>query len=197
MDDSFPPHVGKSRPLTAASPAPLDVLLERRARFLSFVQSRVSDRGAAEDLLQSAFTRVVERTDDIPAGHVVPWFYRVLRNAIIDRHRRIEAEERGRSAWERDPGSRVSAEAPGRLCLCTRTALASLNPRYTRIIEAVDVEGRPVVDVARDEGLTSGNAYVRLHRARRLLAERLHAICRHCAETACVDCHCKGPQGSA
>lgn len=183
--------------MTAAWPAPLDALLERRARFLSFVQSRVSDRAAAEDLLQSAFTRVVERTGEVPAGHVVPWFYRVLRNAIIDRHRRIEAEERGRSAWERDPTSQLHDEPPRRLCLCTRAALASLNPRYVGIIEAVDVEGRSVIDVARDEGLTSGTAYVRLHRARRLLAERLHAICRHCAETACVDCHCKGPEGSA
>ena len=197
MQDSSPPHVVRSLPVTGNPQTPLDVLLGRRARFLSFVQSRVSDRAAAEDLLQSAFTRVVERTAEIPAGHAVPWFYRVLRNAIIDRHRRIEAEERGRSAWERDPGSRVSTEAPGRLCLCTRTALASLNPRYTRIIEAVDVEGRSVVDVAREEGLTPGNAYVRLHRARRMLAERLRAICRHCAETACVDCHCKGPQRPA
>lgn len=197
MQDSPPPPVVKSPPVTATAPLPLDVLVERRARFLSFVQSRLSDRAAAEDLLQSAFTRVVERASEVPAGHVVPWFYRVLRNAIIDRHRRIEVEERGRSAWERDPTNEPRPETQGRLCSCTRTALASLNPRYVRIIEAVDVEGRPVVDVARDEGLTPGNAYVRLHRARRMLGERLHAICRHCAETACVDCHCKGPQGPA
>jgi RNA polymerase sigma factor (sigma-70 family) len=186
MQDSSVPHV---------VPDPLEVLLERRARFLSFVHSRVSDRAAAEDLLQSAFTRAIERSAELPADHAVPWFYRVLRNAIIDRHRRIEAEERGRTAWQRDPASRLGAEVRGRPCLCTRTALASLNPRYVRIIESVDVKGLTVVEVAFNEGLTSGNAYVRLHRARRLLAERLRAICRHCAETACVDCHCKGPQG--
>ena len=188
MQDSPAPNV---------APDPLEVLLERRPRFLSFVHSRVSDRAAAEDLLQSAFTRAIERAAEIPADHAVPWFYRVLRNAIIDRHRRIDAEERGRTAWERDPASRPGSETPRRICFCTRTALASLNPRYVRIIEAVDVKGLPVVEVASNEGLTSGNAYVRLHRARRLLAERLRAICRHCAETACVDCHCKGPQGPA
>jgi RNA polymerase sigma-70 factor (ECF subfamily) len=132
----------------------------------------------------------------VPASHALPWFYRVLRNAIIDRHRRLESEQRGRAAWERDPTSRPS-NGTGRLCRCTLKALSSLNSRYIRIIEAVDIGGRPVVEVARDEGLSPANAYVRLHRARRLMGERLRAICRGCAETACVDCHCKGSQGPA
>ena len=178
-------------------PAPFDVLLEHRARFLSFVRARTGDREAAEDLLQNAFTRVIERPDEVPPGHAVPWFYRVLRNAVIDRHRRLSAEQRGREGWERDPTREANPGAPGRLCACTRSALASLNERYIRIIEAVDVDGRAVVDVARAEGLSPGNAYVRLHRARRLLGERLRAICRHCADTACVDCHCKGSAGGA
>jgi DNA-directed RNA polymerase specialized sigma24 family protein len=179
------------------TPAPFDALIEHRARFLSFVRSRMSDRDAAEDLLQQAFARVVERPDEVPAGHAVPWFYRVLRNAVIDRHRRVAADQRARDGWERDPTRDAQAPPPGRLCGCTRSALASLNERYVRIIEAVDVRGQAVVDVARAEGLTPGNAYVRLHRARRLLGERLRAICRHCADTACVDCHCKGPAAPA
>jgi RNA polymerase sigma-70 factor (ECF subfamily) len=56
----------------------------------------------------------------------------------------------------------------------------------------VDLLGRSVVDVARTEGLSTTNAYVRLHRARRTLGERLRGICRSCADNACVDCHCKG-----
>jgi RNA polymerase sigma factor (sigma-70 family) len=178
-------------------PLPINTLLEHRARFLSFVQSRVPDRATAEDLLQSAYARVIADGSKVPAGHALPWFYRVLRNAIIDRHRRSESELRGLLEWERDPTSRPPAATGRRLCGCTRTALSSLNPRYIRIIEAVDLEGRPVVDVARQEGLTSANAYVRLHRARRLLADRLRGICRSCAETACVDCYCKGSQGPA
>ncbi len=183
--------------MTSVAPTPFDTLVEHRVRFLSFVRSRIPDPAAAEDLLQSAFTRVVERPADVPPGHAVPWFYRVLRNAIIDRHRRMEAEQRRRDAWERDPSHESRTASTNRRCACTLRALASLNVRYARIIAAVDVEGRPVFEVARDEGLTAGNAHVRLHRARRLLAERLRAICRQCAETACVDCHCKGAHGPA
>jgi RNA polymerase sigma factor (sigma-70 family) len=177
--------------------SPFDTLVEHRARFLSFVRARIPDREAAEDLLQSAFTRVIERPGDVPADHVVPWFYRVLRNAVIDRHRRRTVEQRGREDWERDPTRTADTQPKGRLCGCTLDALVSLNERYIRIITAVDVEGRSVVDVARSEGLTPGTAYVRLHRARRVLGERLKALCRHCAETACVDCHCKGSVGRA
>lgn len=176
---------------------PLESLLAHRARFLSFVRARLPEREAAEDVLQSAFAAAVEHAQTIPEGHHVPWFYRVLRNAITDRHRRLAAQVRAREAWERDPTRAPRDEPPRRLCRCTAAALASLNPRYVNIIRAVDLDERPVVEFATSEGLTSANAYVRLHRARRLLAERLHAICRNCAETACVDCHCKGSGGPA
>lgn len=175
---------------------PFDALLEHRPRFLSYVRSRVPDRMAAEDLLQTAYARVIARPDLVPAGHEVPWFYRVLRNAAVDRHRRAAAEMRGRDAWEADPTGRPAAPA-GRLCRCTLRALASLKPQYVHIIEQVDIHGRPVVEVARAEGLSTTNAYVRLHRARRLLGERLRAICQSCAENACVDCRCKGSETPA
>lgn len=175
----------------------MDVLLAHRARFLSFVRARVPDRDAAEDLLQNAFARVIERPADVPAGREVPWFYRVLRNAVIDRHRRQDAERRHREGWLKDPTREPDSTPRGRLCRCTLQALASLKPEHARIIEQVDVHGRSVVDVARTEALTQTNAYVRLHRARRLLGERLRAICRSCAETACVDCHCKGSANPA
>jgi len=76
-------------------------------------------------------------------------------------------------------------------------ALASLKPQHADIITAVDLHGRAVADVARTEGLSTTNAYVRLHRARRTLGERLRGICRSCADNACVDCHCKGSDATA
>jgi RNA polymerase sigma factor (sigma-70 family) len=171
---------------------PAESLLAHRERFLSFVRARVSDRVEAEDLLQSAYTRAVEHAVDVPIGRELPWFYRVLRNAIIDRHRRRDVDRRRREAWEKDPTREPDSRPPGRLCRCTVRALASLKPQYIQIIEAVDVRGRSVVDFADSSGITTTNAYVRLHRARRLLGDRLRALCQRCADTACVDCHCKG-----
>lgn len=173
------------------TPPSFQTLLEQRSRFLSFVHARVPDRGIAEDILQTAYARVLEQPDRVPAGHEVPWFYRVLRNAAIDRHRRDASERRSREAWQADPTRESATVQPGRPCRCTLGALASLKPQYIHIIEQVDLQGRSVADVARSEGLSLTNAYVRLHRARRQLGERLRAICRKCADNACADCHCK------
>lgn len=67
----------------------LQALIERHAAFLGFVQRRVQDRALAEDILQSAYVRALQRASSVrDAGAVVPWFYSVLRNAIIDNARR-------------------------------------------------------------------------------------------------------------
>lgn len=176
---------------------PPSALLEHRERLLSFVRARVSNRETAEDLLQSVFARIAADPTIVPAGHALPWMYRVLRNAVIDHHRRATVQARRQAAWEVDPTREPSADTRGRLCRCTLRALASLKPEYQRIIEQVEIHGRPVVEVALEAGLSTTNAYVRLHRARRQLAERLRGICRSCADQACVDCHCKGSEAPA
>ena len=175
----------------------LSLLLEHRARLLSFVRSRVANRETAEDVLQTVFARIAADPSVVPSTHALPWVYRVLRNAITDHHRRRTVEAKRQAAWDADPTTTPAVEVGGRLCRCTLRALASLKPEYQRIIEQVEIHGRPVVEVALEAGLSTTNAYVRLHRARRQLAERLRGICRSCADQACVDCHCKGSEAPA
>ena len=62
-----------------------NVLVENHRAFLRFLERRVGDRALAEDLLQDAFTRNLDRLSDVPDEGLVPWFYRVLRNAAIER----------------------------------------------------------------------------------------------------------------
>lgn len=170
----------------------LEPLIENRQRFLSFVRSRVGDRQSAEDILQAAYARAVENAVILRSGdRLIPWFYRILRNAITDRHRRVDAELRGLEQWRQDPSRQPVTESTRSICSCVRAARASLNPRYVQILNAVEVEGRRVGDFAAAEGLSAVNASVRLHRARRLLRARLLGICRSCADDACADCDCR------
>src|SRR5262249_416079 len=46
--------------------APLDALLESHRAFLRDLERRVGDRGLAEDILQDAFIKVMERPDQAP-----------------------------------------------------------------------------------------------------------------------------------
>jgi RNA polymerase sigma-70 factor (ECF subfamily) len=173
----------------------LGELLARRRELVGFVRSRVESDTVAEEIVQAAFLRGVEHAQDVrDEESSVAWFYRLLRNAIVDHYRRRDAKARAleRVAAER-PSSpeQVAADDRARACACVRDLARSLKPEYASILEQVDVEERSVSEVAVAEGLTANNATVRLHRARKALRERVMATCRACAEHGCVDCTCK------
>src|SRR6188768_51294 len=72
------------------------VLVENHARFLAFLKGRVGSRETAEEILQAAFVKSIEKQDSLRDGeHAVAWFYRLLRNSLIDHYRRQAALERG------------------------------------------------------------------------------------------------------
>jgi RNA polymerase sigma-70 factor (ECF subfamily) len=71
--------------------------------------------------------------------------------------------------------------------------LASLKPEYAELVEWVDAGALSVEEAALRAGITPNNAYVRLHRARKALRERLEAFCGRCATGGgrCGDCYCQ------
>ena len=172
--------------------AVVDALVAHHRRFLAYLQRRVGDRALAEDLLQDAFVRAIDRAPELPDDGVVPWFYRVLRNAVIDRYRRHGAESRALEAFARELDGAVEPppELHGEICACVAELAGTLSPSYAAAISAVDVQGLAVAEFARAQGLTASNAGVRLHRARQALRARVTASCGTCAEHGCLDCSC-------
>src|SRR5690348_18494654 len=85
--------------------APLEniaaTLVANHRDFLAFVEKRVGNRATAEEILQDAFVRSMDKFDTVRET-AVGWFYRVLRNAIIDHHRRRAAAERRNEAYARE-----------------------------------------------------------------------------------------------
>ena len=171
------------------------VLVENHRAFLQFLERRVGDRALAEDLLQEAFTRNLDRLADLPDEGLVPWFYRVLRNAAIDRHRRKGAEERALAAFARElaEASQPPEDLHREICACVGRLARTLKPEYAQVLQAVDVEDTPVKAFAEAAGLTSSNAGVRLFRAREALRRQVAASCGTCAEHGCIDCTCGKP----
>jgi RNA polymerase sigma factor (sigma-70 family) len=184
---------------TPATPDVLEVLVENHRRFLAFLERRVGSREEAEDILQDAFVRSLEkdRVDTLRDPEaVIPWFYRLLRNAVIDHHRRRGAEDR---ALAHAAGT-ADAEAPGadeelrdEVCACVASLVETLKPEYAAAIKRVDLDGAPVVEFAREAGITANNAGVRLHRAHEALRRQLALTCGTCASHGCLDCACGGP----
>jgi RNA polymerase sigma factor (sigma-70 family) len=177
----------------APSPAVVAAWVENHRRFLAFLERRVPDRATAEEILQSAFVRGLERAGEIRNDdRAVAWFYRLLRNAIVDHYRARGAERRGLEllAGELADASEPPPEIAAELCGCFAPLLDTLKPEYAEILRRVDLEGAKPADYARDAGLTANNAMVRLHRARKALQSDLRSSCRTCADHGCLDCSC-------
>jgi RNA polymerase sigma-70 factor (ECF subfamily) len=175
-------------------------LAEEHGRFRAFLERRVGSRELAEEILQDAFVRSIERGDQLRASEsATAWFYRLLRNALIDRARRRGTEQRGLEAAAHDPeaghGMSEAPEAPdaalmNAVCGCVAGLVDTLKPEYADAIRRVELEGASVQDLAREATITPNNASVRVHRAREALRRQLARTCGACAEHGCLDCTC-------
>lgn len=174
-------------------------LVRNHREFLRFLESRVHDRALAEDILQAAFVKALERGGAIrDSESAVAWFYRLLRHALVDHWRRAGREARviGRGDGDAD----VAAEDPelhAAICACFVELLPTLKPEYADVLRRVDLDGEPVGRVAEALGVTANNASVRLHRARQALRRSLESSCGTCATHGCLDCECGGPTAGA
>lgn len=176
------------------TPAVIATLVENHRRFLSFLTHRVGNPSDAEEILQAAFVKSVEKSDSIRDGEtVVAWFYRLLRNAVIDYYRHRDAERR---ALERVAGMSTDTETPEpdfehAICQCVNDLLPTLKGDYSALLRRVDLEGASIAEVAAERSMTANNTRVKLHRARTALRKQLELSCGSCAEHACLDCDCQ------
>jgi len=178
--------------------ATLAQLMGHRGEFVAFLRKQGATAALAEDVLQSALLRGLEPWAELPGDDsLVPWFYRVLRNALIDQARRAATAERALERYAQEPSDAEPAGETRRVCGCARQLLRALKPEYAAMIERIDLGGEAIEEVARAGGITPNNAYVRLHRARKALRDRLEAFCGKCATGGgrCTDCYCHAEVG--
>ncbi len=168
-------------------------LVENHRRFRAFLEQRVENPADAEDILQAAFLKGVEKGDAVREHEsVVAWFYRLLRNAITDHYRHRGAEGR---ALERAAGFAQHLDEPEpeverAICQCMYDLFRTLPEDYATLLTRVDLEDASIADVAIESGMTPNNVRVKLHRARAALRKQLERSCGSCTEHGCLDCTC-------
>ena len=170
------------------------VLADNHRRFLAFLQRRVPTREIAEDILQDAFVRGLTKAPPFASSESsVAWFYRVLRNAIVDYYRHSSVEERAIERYAAETDDVVGPADPelfDAVCECVRSLVETLKPEYAAAIRRVDLDGISPTAFALEQGISANNAGVRLHRAHRALKARIHEVCTTCAEHGCRPCSC-------
>jgi RNA polymerase sigma factor (sigma-70 family) len=133
----------------------LRVLLDNHARFLAFVERRVGSREEAEDILQEAFVRSLDRASSIRnSDSATAWFYRVLRNALTDYFRRQDRRGRAvsRLVQESDASSDPDAELEAVVCACVLDLVETLKPEYGRGNPPRGSRGRECAQLRRRDG---------------------------------------------
>jgi RNA polymerase sigma-70 factor (ECF subfamily) len=180
-----------SEPTPPNTPEALAAFVASHREFLAFVERRVGDRALAEEILQDALVKSLEHVGEVRES-VIGWFYRVLRNAIVDHARRRDA--RGRQldalAAETTATQADDAELHNVVCRCVTALTETLKPEYADALQQIDVEGTPVKDYAEHAGISASNAGVRVFRARAALRKQVARACGTCAEHGCFDCTC-------
>ena len=174
-------------------PVPVEeVLLRHHNSLLGFIQRKVNDPDLAEDILQEGLLRAMQSAGGLrDEEKLVPWFYRVLNNAIIDTYRRREVETKYLEAYARNEELELSAEDEAAICACFREIIPSLKPEYGEVIEALELSDGNPEQLAERMKISRNNLKVRRHRARQALRQRLEETCRTCAVHGCIDCTCQ------
>jgi RNA polymerase sigma-70 factor, ECF subfamily len=148
----------------------VEVLLGRRAKFISSVRRRVRCLADAEDIVQDAFLRCFEHRSAFREDRdALPWFRGILANTTVDHFRRRAAFARALQALAvepRDPGDTQDLRT-GEAGQRASAILEGLRPEYRQALQAVYLEARPLPELARQAGITVNNAAVRVFRARK------------------------------
>lgn len=169
-----------------------DALLQHFDAFVGFARSRTGDPELAADLVQECLLKAL-RSGQVPADSegVVTWFYRVLRHAIIDAHRRRMTQEKAMPMLRLELPESVSPEDEKTLCQCVMKMLPLLPEADAELLRRIDLGGESPTEIAKATQQRVNTVNVRLLRARQKLRAQVESICRSCATHGCLDCDCR------
>ena len=136
----------------------------------------LGERTDAEDLVQDAFLRALDRLPLLDPGRPFgPWFFTLLRNLGINqlrarKVRHMEPEKLDALSPDAAPDEAlIRAEVRERF----NAALAALTPRQREIVMLFEVEGWKGAEIAEHLGLTPENVRWHLHQAKKSLRAAL------------------------
>ena len=135
---------------------------------------RRADTQAAQDAVAETFLVAWRRLDAVPADEL-PWLYGVARKVLANQRRSSRRSERlARRLAETDPDGDTPGPEEGVVeADAVRRALATLGERDRDTLMLVAWEGLEGARAARAAGCSRSAFAVRLHRARRRLADEL------------------------
>jgi RNA polymerase sigma-70 factor (ECF subfamily) len=154
---------------------------EVHERLTAFVAQRIDDPADVADLVQTVFLRVHQHAAKVnDEEHLLPWLFRVTRNAIADyyrapaRRREVPLDAAEDPVDGSDDDVVASTEA---LAACIRPLMERLAPIHREALALVEFDGISQVDAAARLGISVSGMKSRVQRGRADLREALVACC--------------------
>jgi RNA polymerase sigma factor (sigma-70 family) len=146
---------------------------EHRQSVLAYLLRR-TDAADAADLLAETFLVAWRRIDVVPDGEPARlWLFGVARNTLRNHRRATRAGEALAAALQDALASVTQSTPDNALAVSVRAALDRLNPPDREVLMLTVYEELTPAEIAEVTGRSSASVRVRLHRARRRLAEAL------------------------
>jgi RNA polymerase sigma-70 factor (ECF subfamily) len=147
-----------------------------------FIARRVPNSADVEDVLQETLIKIHRSIGCLaPNSNLYAWVYKVTRNAIIDHHRRQQANSHldPLHALPEDFAQKaVSRDVLGEIAPCLRPMLDYLPEKYAEAVRLSDLEDVPQAELAKRLGLSLSGAKSRVQRGREQLKTLLADCCR-------------------
>ncbi|MCC4238873.1 sigma-70 family RNA polymerase sigma factor [Thalassospira povalilytica] len=140
-------------------------------RAMRFARSLTRDTVAAEDLVQTAYIKAVERIDQFePGTRLDSWLYRIIQTSWIDEKRRDQRRGNVVSFEDARDTAMPKQKHGGTDRIFLQSAMASLVEDQRAAMTLVLIEGYSYREAADILGVPDGTVMSRVARARKTLA---------------------------
>jgi RNA polymerase sigma-70 factor (ECF subfamily) len=157
-----------------------ELIIRHQTSVFNVCYRMLHERFEAEDMTQETFIRVRERLDTFDAERPFgPWIRRVAVNVCLNylesRHTVTALDEERKSDESQSPESQTEERERGEQI---RRALVSLPAHFRAVIELRHYQELSYDEIAAELKIPLSDVKSHLFRARKLLAEKLHAFDR-------------------
>lgn len=150
---------------------------------LAFLRTRVNGDADARDILQSTYMRAHEhlRSGERPENPRA-WLYRIVRNLIIDAHRRNQRQLALTEAIANEPAPEnlppsLEADAFAVVARSLPMFIEELDAPYRDALRMTELEGLTQAEAAERAGISVSGMKSRVQRGRARVFDSLHRCC--------------------
>ena len=181
---------------SSGEPKLIEAILASQKKFIFFLESKVKSRDIAEDIFQTSILKALKNGKDLKDDEaLIPWFYQILRNSVMDYFRENKkfakkSKEIEHFISELSNERSFNESSKELLCACFKELIKTLNPAYADLLNEIDLGEGDIQNLAHKKQTSLNNLTVKLHRARKALKESLELTCGACTKHGCLNCTC-------